>query len=68
MTRDSLAQPVGVQRNAISIVAHALQQAGIIRYSRGYIDITNVDGLRETACDCYRDVKAHHQRLLNAPH
>jgi len=68
MTRDSLAQPVGVQRNAISIVAHALQQAGIVRYGRDYIDITNVDGLRETACDCYRAVKAHHQRLLNAPH
>jgi hypothetical protein len=41
-----------VQRNAISVVAHTLQQAGIIRYSRGYIDITNAVGLRETACEC----------------
>ncbi len=68
LTQDSLAQLIGVQRNAISIVAHALQQAGIISYSRGYIDITNVDGLRETACECYGAVNAHRQRLLQISH
>jgi len=68
LTQEFLAQLIGVQRNAISIVAHALQQAGIISYSRGYIDITNADGLRETACECYGAVKAHHQRLLKIPH
>ena len=63
-TQDSPAQLIGVQRNAISIVAHALQRAGIIRYSRGYIDIINAGGLIEAACECYADVKAHHRRLL----
>ncbi len=58
---------IGVQRNAISIVAHALQQAGIISYSRGHIDIIDADGFRETACECYDAVKAHHRRLLNVP-
>ena len=67
LTQESLAQLIGVQRNAISIVAHALQQAGIISYSRGYIDITNADGLRDTACECYGAVKAHHHRLLKVP-
>jgi hypothetical protein len=47
LTQDSLPQLIGVQRNAISIVAHALQRAGIIRYRRGYIDIINPRGLRE---------------------
>jgi hypothetical protein len=47
LTQDSLAQLIGVQRNAISIVAHAPQRAGIIRYRRGYIDIINPGGLRE---------------------
>jgi hypothetical protein len=55
---------IGVQRNAISIVAHALQQAGTIRYSRGHIDITNVEGLRDTSCECYTTVSAHSGRLL----
>jgi CRP-like cAMP-binding protein len=55
------------QRNAVSIVAHELQRAGIIRYSRGQIEITNVEGLRETSCECYHAVKAQHDRLLRAP-
>jgi CRP-like cAMP-binding protein len=68
LTQEFLAQMIGVQRNAVSIVANALQQAGIISYSRGHIDIRDVDGLRATACDCYGAVKAHHQRLLGIPH
>jgi hypothetical protein len=44
---------IGVQRNAISIVAHALQQAGIISYSRGRIEIMNDQAIQETACECY---------------
>jgi hypothetical protein len=56
---------IGVQRNAVSIIAHALQQAGIISYSRGHIGVTNAAGLRESACECYDVVKAHHRRLLS---
>jgi CRP-like cAMP-binding protein len=64
LTQEFLAQMIGVQRNAISIVAHALQQAGTIHYSRGHIEITKVEGLRETSCECYRTVRAHYDRLL----
>ena len=67
LTQEFLAQLIGVQRNAISIVAHALQQAGIISYSRGHIEITNAEGLRETSCECYDTVKAHYDRLPNPP-
>ena len=64
LTQEALAQMMGVRRNAISLVAHALQRAGIIRYSRGQIEITDLPALEATACDCYRAVKAHHARLL----
>jgi CRP-like cAMP-binding protein len=64
LTQEFLAQMIGVQRNAVSIVAHALQQAGIIRYSRGHIEITNLEGLRETSCECYQAVKVQYDRLL----
>ena len=67
LTQEFLAQMIGVQRNAVSIVAHELQRAGIIRYSRGQIEITNVEGLRETSCECYHAVKTQHDRLLRAP-
>jgi hypothetical protein len=55
---------LGVQRNAVSIVAHALQQAGVIRYSRGQIEITDLAALRKTACECYVTVKAKQDHLL----
>lgn len=64
LTQESMAQLIGVQRNAISIVANALQRAGIIRYSRGHIEITDLQGLIETSCECYHAVKTQHDRLL----
>lgn len=64
LTQETLAQMIGVQRNAVSIVAHALQKAGILRYSRGHLEITDAEGLRETSCECYQIVKAQHRRLL----
>jgi len=64
MTQELLARLIGVQRNAISIAAHALQQAGVISYSRGRIEIMNDQALQETACECYGTVKARHEQLL----
>jgi CRP-like cAMP-binding protein len=68
LTQETLAQLIGVQRNAVSIVANALQKAGIIRYSRGNIEITDAGGLKKMCCECYDAVKAHHRRLLTASH
>ncbi len=67
LTQEFLAQMIGVQRNAVSIVAHALQQAGMIRYSRGHIEIKDAGRLAETACECYRAVAAKRDRLLKPP-
>ena len=39
-------------------------KAGLIRYRRGHIEIPNLEGLRETACECYETVKAHNNRLI----
>ena len=64
MTQELLARMLGVQRNAVSIVAHALQQAGVIRYSRGQIEIIDLDALRKTACECYDVVKARQAHLF----
>jgi CRP-like cAMP-binding protein len=65
MTQELLARLIGVQRNAISIVAHALQRAGIITYSRGRIEITNSQALEATACECYQTVQARYDQLLS---
>jgi CRP-like cAMP-binding protein len=64
ITQEFLAQMIGVQRNSVSIVANTLQQAGVIRYNRGLIEITDLEGLKKTSCECYEAVKAHYDRLL----
>jgi CRP-like cAMP-binding protein len=66
LTQEFLAQMIGVRRNAVSIAAHALQQAGIVSYSRGHIEITDIEGLRRTCCECYGAVQAQCERLLSA--
>jgi CRP-like cAMP-binding protein len=63
-TQEFLAEMLGVRRTSLSLVAHTLQQAGVIKYSRGKIQITDVDGLRECACECYASVQAHYDALL----
>ena len=64
ITQEFLGQMLGVQRTSISIVAGALQKAGLIRYRRGHIKILDVDGLKEGACECYETVKAHYDLML----
>ena len=64
LTQESMAQMIGARRNSVSLVANTLQQANYIRYSRGHIEIIDLDGLRKTSCECYATVKAQYERLL----
>lgn len=66
LTQEFLAQMLGVERSSVSIVANTLQHAGLIRYRRGHIEIVNLDGLRESSCECYVSVKAQYDRLLKS--
>ena len=64
LTQEAMAQMIGARRNSVSLVANTLQQANFIHYSRGHIQLMNLDGLRQTACECYATVKAQYDRLL----
>jgi CRP-like cAMP-binding protein len=64
LTQESMAQMIGARRNSVSLVASTLQQANYIHYSRGHIEITDLDGLGKTSCECYAHVKAQYDRLL----
>jgi CRP-like cAMP-binding protein len=63
-TQEFLAEMLGVQRSSVSVVAHTLQRAGLIKYSRGRIQILNLEGLQDAACECYATVKSNYQALL----
>ena len=65
LTQEAMAQMIGARRNSVSLVANTLQQANFIHYSRGHIEITNVDGLIKTSCECYATVKSQYTRLLH---
>ena len=65
LTQEAMAQMIGARRNSVSLVANTLQQANFIHYSRGHIEITNLDGLIKTSCECYATVKAQYTRLLH---
>ena len=65
-TQETLAQMMGVRRNAVSLVAQALQRAGILRYSRGRIEITDLRALEAMSCGCYAAVRQHYARLIGA--
>jgi CRP-like cAMP-binding protein len=54
LTHDVLAQTLGVRRPTITVVAQQLQDAGLIRYHRGYTQILDRPGLEARACECYR--------------
>jgi CRP-like cAMP-binding protein len=57
LTQEFLSNMLGAQRTSISMIAHALQQAGFIRYRRGRIEIVDRLGLETAACDCYSLIK-----------
>jgi hypothetical protein len=64
LTQEFLAQMLGVRRTSVSLVANTLQTAGLIRYRRGRIEITDLAGLQAASCECYGRVKTQYDRLL----
>jgi CRP-like cAMP-binding protein len=64
LTQEFLAEMLGARRTSVTLVASALKQAGFIRYRRGHISVIDVEGLRDSACECYKTNKAQGKRLI----
>ncbi len=63
MTQELIANMLGVRREGVTEAAGILQQAGLIRYSRGHITLVDRPGLERRVCECYAVVKQESQRL-----
>jgi len=57
LTQEFISHMIGVQRTSVSMIAHTLQHAGFIKYSRGHIEIIDKLALQEAACECYNLIK-----------
>lgn len=64
LTHEFLSMMLGVRRPGVSIAANGLQQAGLIRYSRGKVTIVDRAGLEAEACECYAGVHRLIERLF----
>jgi CRP-like cAMP-binding protein len=66
-TQEFLAEMLGVRRTSVTTVARTLQEAGMVKYTRGKIEILDIEGLHEGACECYETIKEQYQQLLPVP-
>ena len=64
MTQELIANMLGVRREGVTEAAGKLQDAGLIRYSRGRITVLDRPGLQARSCECYQVVKKEFDRLL----
>src|SRR5205823_2647487 len=52
LTQEFLSQMLGVRRTTVTAIARSLQETGMIRYSRGRIQISDRKRLESSACEC----------------
>lgn len=66
MTQELISNMLGVRREGVTECALKLQEAGLIKYSRGRISVLDRAGLEARSCECYAVVKIEYDRLLPA--
>ena len=64
MTQELIANMLGVRRAGVTAAAMKLQEARLIRYSHGHIEVLDRSGLERRVCECYGVVKREFDRLL----
>jgi len=64
MTQELISNVLGGRRETVTVAAGHLQDAGLIRYARGHIEIVDRKGLEAAACECYPAVAAWSARLV----
>jgi CRP-like cAMP-binding protein len=64
LIQEFLAQVLGVRRTTVNLAVRTLQDAGLIRYRRGEVEIRDRSGLMNQSCSCYRIVRRQLDRIV----
>ena len=64
MTQELIAEMLGVRREAVTLAAGKLQDAGVICCRRGHIAVLDRPKLEAQACECYAVIRRAYDRLL----
>jgi CRP-like cAMP-binding protein len=64
LTQDFLAQMLAVRRPTVTLIAQGLQNAGLISYRRGRIEILDREGLERQSCECLNAIRTKTRRIL----
>lgn len=65
--QEFIAMMLGVHRPTVSTAANMLQQAGLIKYSRGQMQILDADGLRNGSCECLEIMERQFEKIFEHP-
>jgi CRP-like cAMP-binding protein len=66
LTHEFLAAMLGVHRPTVTIAAGMLQQAGLIEYHRGRVEILDQRGLLAASCECYGVITRSFERAIES--
>jgi Mn-dependent DtxR family transcriptional regulator len=64
VTHKDIAALLGVRREGVTEAALRLQEAGLIRYSRGHVVILDRSGIEQRVCECLHVIQKEYARLL----
>jgi CRP-like cAMP-binding protein len=64
LTQEFVSQMLGVRRTSVTLAARHLQAVGLIKYRRGRVEITDVEGLKEASCECYDAFNKQRERMF----
>jgi hypothetical protein len=65
VTQERIAGLLGVRREGVTVAALQLQREGLIRYSRGHLQVLDRRRLEHHSCECYGVVQKAYAQLRN---
>ncbi|HEV2017382.1 MAG TPA: Crp/Fnr family transcriptional regulator [Gemmatimonadaceae bacterium] len=64
LTQEFLSQMLAVRRPGVTVAIGALERQGLIEHRYGKVSISDADGLKKVACECYQTITDKAQELL----